>query len=358
MEPQRFFIEDTGPMSWIHSVCSFWHLVNRRFIGFPSGVEEDMPAIEFGLMFKTSNSGTVSNRKQILKIEGWDDPSTVGMCLADAQLNGTLDSESGSFSVGGDGAVVWSATSVPQSTKDCLVAMVLEFDLSTSWPCTYTFQVYMRRDGQDLPAWDADVMEADSHERGWWPYSSMKLKVKTPVYDAKPGESPQFIDTGICEAGGDETTHANGFNKLSGDGHQYDKVNKGCYGVNLIYTGKFKNTSSSEHNIFAALQARDTWTTETNAKYWGASRYGGVTAKVPKLRGTSGGAGSSDDEFDFVNLKGYGNYWSIAANTSEDPGVVYELHIANGGAAALPVDFLACRTLDVAVGEETPPGDG
>lgn len=332
-----------------------WHLVNRRFIGFPSGVEEDMPAIEFGLMFKTSVTGTVSDRKQILKVEGWNDPSIPGSCLANAQLKGTLDSESGSFSVGGSGAVIWSAESIPQESRDCLVAAVLEFDLSTSWPCTYTFQVYMRREGQSLPAWDAEVMAEDSHERGWWPYSSMKLNVETPVYDAKPGASPQSIDTGICEANGPETTHANGFKKLSGDGHAYDKVNKGCYGVNLIYTGKFKNTASSAHNIFAALQARDTWTEETNAKYWGASMYGGYAAQVPPLKGTSGGQGTADDHFDFANLLGKDQFWSIAANTSE---VVYELHIANGGAAALPVDFLACRTLDVAVGEETPPGDG
>lgn len=99
-----------------------WHLVNRRFIGFPSGVEEDMPAIEFGLMFKTSVTGTVSDRKQILKVEGWNDLSIPGSCLANAQLKGTLDSESGSFSVGGSGAVIWSAESIPQESRDCLVA--------------------------------------------------------------------------------------------------------------------------------------------------------------------------------------------------------------------------------------------
>ncbi|MEQ1823605.1 MAG: hypothetical protein ABL949_13930 [Fimbriimonadaceae bacterium] len=290
-------------------------------------------------------------------VADFTDPSPHGTCLADAQLNGTLDSKPlESFSLSPAGVAVWEVTvpGVASGQPPKLVACVMEFDVSGVIG-DVAFQTYVTTSTGNRPTFTAQVEPDDGlHVRGWWPRSAMKIKMNPEDFNVNPTETnPPNAKCGVCEqqppSVAPELDIAQGFGKQNGSGHTFDTANVGAYGVNLSYTGNFINLNPTiTGHGFITMRRQNVVVGGANAKYWGAARPMApwLTARVPKIhRETDVNNANAVDLLQYRNPVGP-NYIAVPPNAGAaggGPKVAIQVDIANGGAAALPVGIYRFR---------------
>ncbi|MCC6403765.1 MAG: hypothetical protein IT207_07115 [Fimbriimonadaceae bacterium] len=133
-----------------------------------------------------------------------------------------------------------------------------------------------------------------------------------------------------------------GFGALSGPGHQYDLLNKGCYGANLEYIGSLKNTSTTNTETgyaYLAMVARNV------SKFFGAAEVAlpdpvaGDKRAVPALDPPSGNP-ARRELVDLLQARAGGR---IAVGHGQTKPL--KVRVASGGACATPVNLYLSKSL-------------
>ncbi len=276
----------------------------------------------YGLeVFLSTGSGTIGNMVGLTR----DDPFTAtgiynaGLCLAKAQLLNGLDFISGTYSVDTNPLVIWERT----IAGNRLVSSVFEFDLNALFVPTLYVRTFVSSTASNGSYADPPAA-ADSHVRGWWPYSAAAIQSGTFTFDPTAITPDAFP---ICEDDGIEHGPLL-FGNLSGSSHEYDTPNKGCYGANLQYRIRLTNTSLLLPGlVLTRVKAR-----QTGSYYFGAGDYVGPTSGkgIPKLP-----QNLSDPTIGNAVDLTLGMPIQVQANSFIDTDYL----IANAGGSALPAAF-------------------
>ncbi len=230
----------------------------------------------------------ISNLRLVTRIETPNDGYVAaGQCLADAQLNGTLDPVTPSeIGIDGPDTLIWTSG----QTSHVLIGAVIEFDVVTEDAGNLLFRSFATR-SSDRGTYAQVPIAVTQHVRGWWPRSTMLLTANVSPIDLKDSYGPNegVWQTGVIEQSvAPELSTLEGFGALSGFGHLYDTPNKGCYGVNLTYRHEINSIQTSfGANAWFSLKSRNI----DPHRFWGAARNVNVTSnptqisnrKVPKL---------------------------------------------------------------------------
>jgi len=260
---------------------------------------------------------TIKNIAQITLTGDIANLKVAGMCLAKAQLFGSLDPVRRTYSVGPDPVMLWSHTVAPSK----VAGAVYEFDVEVLGVGTLDVRTYATR-SDETGSFDDPVVPVNQHVRGWWPYSEITVAA---VRKFNPQvESP--LPVSVCESLGPE--HApDAFGKLSGTSHQYDRANKGCYGANLNYEITLENESVTTATLVVPyIKARN-----TGHAYWGAAQTG-LSAGKGIVRLPLNG-----QDLDQNNAISPSNGVGTTLNPGEKK--IMLIRIADGGAATLPVSL-------------------
>lgn len=149
-----------------------------------------------------------------------------GICLANAQLFGTLDGNG--TGTCGNAEVVFRTY---DPADDELLGLVLEFDVKADANCNLLFRT-VAYEGGDYGVWATNPPEPDTeeypHPRGKWNHS--ELDVDCGAFDVSPSPTPRLRKILCCNKLGAEE---NRFPKDMND--QFGSRLRGLFGANLTY---------------------------------------------------------------------------------------------------------------------------
>jgi hypothetical protein len=306
--------------------------------------------LTFGLrLHLDAGTAVVGSIRRDVRNEPFTDLSVPGVCLAKAQLLGTLNSVSGTIALSTSSALAWSATVPDTTTAGQLIGCVMEFTVTglSGGASKLSVRTFCT-DSSDQGTFADAVATAPAHVRGWWPRSSMKIKMKPDGrFEFNPAGSPRLVATGVCETDGPEHSVDDGFGLQTGTGHEHDRDNLGAYGVDLVYVCVLKNTSESESGkCFVSLRSRN-----TGGKYFGAARLVLPVARPGKgVRKLPFGTDQNSLNAILIDEDEVDDCISVPADTSRN----LEIRLTNAGAAALPCTLFLSSPGRVAV-EDTDP---
>lgn len=278
------------------------------------------------------------------------------MCLAAAQLYGTLDAVPPGLPVSiASEQVLWS-TLVPAGTQNPaqyqILAAVLEFDVSLATQLTIR-SVVTKTPGSWGPFSDpvADPQnnfgtENIVHVRGYW--RSADVLVNLPgVFDCTLVQPPPtFVEFGCCEQQGLEGGLNVGYYSLKNSLAKNATDNRACYGANLHYSAQVKNESTVDPaRVYVGIRRRGI----EPAKFFGAGRIDqpvfAATCKLPPIPMPAPGQPPNTSYGDQL-LRGY----DLTAATQVGhidvaPGQQLTVRVAltTGGGAGTPFNLILGR---------------
>lgn len=293
---------------------------------------EGSTPIRVGLRAHVSGgTALIDGLKGIRRAEALNgDLSFPGICLAKAQLFGTLDDWTSSFQVDQKSKVIWTDT-IPALD---LLGSLFEFNVTPSASTSLNLRFFATVD-RDEGDWSDTPVAPGNHVRGWWPHWGVNFENEPPiVMTLQGGTSKKIAD--ICWAAQAEATYG----KLTGSGHEYDKTNKGLYGVDQHYKINLFNSNLMFPPLLGCeLQARDT----LRGKFWGAAH--ALTAQ-DELLGLGGVPIIRYRNTDESTVGTVAQVWPIGSLQFDLlETLFFNLRLANGGAADLPISLVLRGTL-------------
>jgi hypothetical protein len=208
-------------------------------------------ALTYGLMLRASQQCSILNNARIEQFDVDFDGNYAdrGICLAVAHLGGTLDvyNPPSLLVKSVETGPIWSRSVPSAGGGGRLVGCVLEFTVNAASETTLYFRTFASPNAS-RGAWNDGPAERDGHVRGWWPTS--KISIPLRFEDDEPlnvnPTIPAMRQNILVDAGGPEHAVGSGFGQLTGAGHEFDVVNKGCYGADLEYVGLLRNSHPTE----------------------------------------------------------------------------------------------------------------
>jgi hypothetical protein len=287
--------------------------------------DTDSP-VELKLLVSSNNGsvGTVSDiRFDDFVTAG--DLTTSGICLAKAQLFGTLSQLGYTISFASNEATVWSKYLFPGDTAGC----VIEFDVSALAAQLIRVRTVVTDWASEPEDWDQEPVASDVHPRGHWDHS--EIVVPGGTFDATFGDlrTHELI---CCAA---NRAEEQAFPATL----PYGKVNEGLFGVNLNYQFDVTREPSHPGSLHAAIMAMS-----TGKLYFGAAEISAWENRpdryVPPIKYNDG----STRQTNVANLTQSGPL-ELAPFTNQ----VLNIRAANAGAATMPfLLLLSNMSLEVA----------
>lgn len=294
---------------------------------------ENLGDLTIGIGLSTSDSNAnVTNRKLqggVVALTG-NDMRTLGICIAKAQIDQSLDSAAGS-----DPSITYpfeTELAIWSVANNQMIGALYQFTVTSSSNTNLTIRTYFAR-GSTIGSPSDDVTDPRNrhineddqyavHIRGWWPYSEILVSEDTS-YDTNCDESddPRFYELGQ-EGSAEVLAFAH---QSSGDPHGTSAGNKGLYGANVTYRTILANSDTvNMHAGYYLLVGRG-----TGAGYFGATRF---LPSYPLI--TTLGVPRIVNENNAVTGIHFGTK-IVAVNGSASVDFTW----AHAGSSALPVDL-------------------
>ncbi|MGE0001919.1 MAG: hypothetical protein AB7F50_08685 [Fimbriimonadaceae bacterium] len=303
-------------------------------------------------MLRVSEAGcSLANHNLAERVVPFPDYAAAAVCLSWEQLFDALPSVTSNVVLKKNVEGAARSWTVPPDAGKRLVAAVYEFDLTGPPGTTVWFRTVCTATGAS-GAWDDDPPAPHPnhpHVRGWWPKSALEVPMAgEDPFDAALSGGSDDLQSAVCEQL-DAIEHSTGllpetggFGAISGAGHEFDLVNKGCYGVNLEYTKQLVNNGSETGHVHVGLVARNVDT------YFGAAHVSSpdpVAADkryVPPLAYVPPDPPEEPDaRREMVDL--LQSRTGMKIPVAPGPGMLLRVRIANGGACATPVNIVLSR---------------
>lgn len=299
--------------------------------------------------------GQIKDVRKVSRVEPFADPSDAGVCIAKAQLFGTLTAVPVIPFLGPNEATLWSAKADPALPHGMLVGCVLEFDVVLPAGSWFHFRTVASLSPSSFGGADDTPYPPGSHVRGWWDKSRLELH-NAQDFDCDPTrlpteENPSERHLAICEGSGAEHGPT-GFAAMPGAGipgdpHEFDLLNRGCYGVDLEYVkGLYNENTTLSNNAYLHIVSRN-----IGQKFWGAAQVveppgsDGDKQGVPKLEPATGSGKLQRELVQLLEARIPARI-TVPANTPASGAIPTRVRVAVGGASATPANIhYSCEQL-------------
>jgi len=287
----------------------------------------------------TSGTGTVSDIK-VAALSGTN-LVALGQCLAQAQLNASFDSFPSNISLGTTELSVWGGGPIADGP---VIGVLIEATVTVSAASTLRVRSYWSA-GTGIGAW-SNAMDAstDGHIRGVW--QSCKAEIPCSSLDATPNvypDPPHILKISVCEDDGEEE-------QLFAQPDNDSTENKGCYGVDLVYSIPITNSGNQPYPVYLYAQGRGLG--ETNIGSYGAAKTSpNTTSGYMTLPVLKYDANIQLDKMCGICVNSNGNPTTFDCPVG---GMILLVTIANGGGATLPFNLVLTNGLSIMPVE--PPG--